>query len=137
MHLIVILIIFSFHILERNELPANILWQSKSWEHVAIKTAEIKNLEQFMGGIFPAKYKIDNDDGWILDISFNRNETSTIDDIEKLNSKIQSSLDGGVLGLKANVVPLDFIFSTNLIEFSLYVNQQKALQAHNHIVIDV
>lgn len=90
-----------------------------------------------MGKIFPLKYKLDNDDGWILDISFSRNETSTIDDAEKLNSQIQSSLDDGVLSLKANVVPLDFVFSTNLIEFSLYVNQQKALQAYNHIVIDV
>ena len=71
-----------------------------------------------MGGIFPTKYKIDNDDGWILDISFNGNETSSIDNAEKLNSQIQSSLDG-VLGLKANVVPLDFIFSTNLIEWSM------------------
>lgn len=89
-----------------------------------------------MGDVFPTNYKSENDDGWILDIIFTGNETSTVDDAEKLNSQIQASLDGA-LALKANVVPLDFVFSTNLIEVSIYVNQQKALQSHNHIVIDV
>lgn len=111
-----------------------------SWERV---TAESKNLEHFMSDFFPKKFGLDNDNnnGWILDINYNtntENKSSAVDHAAKINSQILASLDGGVgVGsLKANVVPLDFIFSTNLIEVSIYVNQQKALLTHNHVVIN-
>lgn len=89
-----------------------------------------------MSNVFPAKFRVDKEDGWILDINYIGNASTSIDNASRVNSQIISSLTG-VWILKANVVSLDYVFSTNLVEVSLYVNQQKALQALNHLVIDV
>lgn len=109
-------------------MPVDILWPS--WYRI---TADSKNIEHSMSKIFSAT---DNDNGWILDVFYGSANESSIDRVVKINSQILSSLDSAV-SLKANVVPLDYIFSTNLIEVSIYVNQQKALLTHNHIVVNV
>lgn len=89
-----------------------------------------------MSNVFPAKFRIDKEDGWLLDISYSTNASSSIDNASKVNSQIISSLTGAWI-FKANVVSLDYVFSTNLVEISLYVNQQKALQTQSYFVIDV
>jgi hypothetical protein len=110
------------------------LWPS--WERVGIKTADLKVVKHFMSNVFPAKFRVDKEDGWLLDINYTANASTSIDNARKVNSQIISSLTGAWV-LKANVVSLDYVFSTNLVDISLYVNQQKTLQTQNYFVIDV
>lgn len=84
-----------------------------------------------MSEFSPSKFGADNNDGWIADFISSHSQ----DNANETNSHVLSAMNG-IWCLEANVVPFDFILSTNLIDISLYVNQQKALQTHNHVVID-
>lgn len=120
--------------LEHSNDSLSILWPT--WERVGIKTTDLTVVKHFLSNVFPSKFRVDKEDGWILDINYIKNTSASIDNAIQVNSQIISSLTG-VWILKANVVPLDYVFSTNLVEVSQYVNEQKALQTQKHFVIDV
>lgn len=100
-----------------------------------------------MRDIFKQKYKSSDENyGWVLDATqsqemafiddFDKSSTTTRDIAERINQKIMPSL-GGSWSEKANVILLDFIFSTNLVDISLYVNQQKGNINLQNFTIDL
>jgi hypothetical protein len=117
---------FSLYLrLARNE---TILWPA--WRHREVKTNAVNNFSTELSTKYHQADKAD--DGWILDIAYGN---SSLDIIEEINSRIASSLTEP--STKANVIPLDFAFSSNLVDISLNVNHQKALAKQNFIVIDL
>jgi hypothetical protein len=104
------------------------LWSS--WDQNLIKT---DNVAKRMSTIFSTKFRTNKEVGWILDIDYSDINYETI---EKVNLQIVSSL-AGQWSTKVNIIPLNFAFTTNLIEICLHVNQQKALGKQNFITIDL
>lgn len=98
------------------------------WNRSEIKTDE--NVAKVLSSEMSTKYRTDNNDGWILTANYAKGNT------DKINSFMLSTLTGPWQS-KMNVISLDYVFSTNLIDISLYVNHQKALSKQNFIVIDL
>jgi len=109
--------------LEQNE---TVLWPA--WERSDIQTDE--NVAKVLSSQMSTKYRTDNNDGWILTANYAKGNTDSI------NSFMLSTLTGPWHS-KMNVISLDYVFSSNLIDISLSVNHQKALSKQNFIVIDL
>lgn len=98
-----------------------------AWEQKEIKTDV--NVVKAMSTELSTKYRSDNNVGWILTANARGNT-------DRINSYIMSALNGP-WSTKMNVISLDYVFSTSLIDTCLSVNHQKALGKQNFVVIDV
>jgi hypothetical protein len=101
------------------------LWPE--WKRSEIQIDE--NVSKVLSSELSAKLRTDNNDGWILTANYAKGNTD-------VNSFMLSSL-AGPWDSKMNVISLDYVFSTNVIDISLSVNHQKALSKKNFVIIDL
>ncbi|KAG4079735.1 hypothetical protein HA402_014866 [Bradysia odoriphaga] len=126
------------------EKETNIIWPS--WKRFSTKDLRTTEMKEYMRKVFSMKYNGSASDhiGWSF---FGRQgvESSYISGSSLLTTRerayrINHDLSvwlGGIWSLSANVVALDYFYSTNLIDMAIHINRHKASQISDLVFFDM
>lgn len=121
----------------------NLIWPS--WKHLSTINTKLDEVRDCMSKAFTGKYEGGNGSvGWTfagiqgIDSSFSSSQTilTSRERAATINRNVSTWI-GGPWSLAANVVTLDFVCNTNLIDIALYTNSNKKLFSNNLINFDV